>query len=583
MKKIILLLLIFLLVPCVFAKQGHMKLLAVSETPTGYIGKDADLYLEILPGNGRVFIETFPLAKLDTQISTRFAKEIACDFLEVDCNNFDFIYTIKANSPIIGGPSAGSSLTILTISLLEEIPLRKDVAITGTINSGGFIGSVGAIKEKIDAANNAGIKTVLIPEGESIINEEVDSLWKDLPDVIKGKAINQSNITLTAEDYAKKYNITVIEVSDLSKAFEVFTGKRFYEEEVELTIDDSYEDTMKLLGQMLCNRSKELWADIQKLDKNKIQLNIELIESAVNLSDKGTQAFSNKTYYSAASFCFGANFNFQQAIVNANNYTKQEKHSLFEQLKQKQLDFETEIDSYQIKTITDLQAYMVVKERLKETKEFLNKNDTYSLAYSAERLFSAQSWAHFFNKKGKEFDFNKQILKESCEKKLSEAEERFQYVSFMLPGVLEDTRKEIDYAIKDKNNEDFELCLFKASKAKAETDIILNLIGVSDENVKNMIDSKIKLVKRLISKQIKKGIFPILGYSYYEYASTLKDENKYSSLLYLEYALELSNLEIYFKEKKDFVFTDFNSKWFLIGLLSGYIICLIIKPLGNPQ
>ena len=98
-----------------------------------------------------------------------------------------------------------------------------------------------------------------------------------------------------------------------------------------------------------------------------------------------------------------------------------------------------------------------------------------------------------------------------------------------------------------------------------------------------MIDSKIKLVKRLISKQIKKGIFPILGYSYYEYASTLKDENKYSSLLYLEYALELSNLEIYFKEKKDFVFTDFNSKWFLIGLLSGYIICLIIKPLGNPQ
>ena len=39
-----------------------------------------------------------------------------------------------------------------------------------------------------------------------------------------------------------------------------------------------------------------------------------------------------------------------------------------------------------------------------------------------------------------------------------------------------------------------------------------------------------------------------MGYSYYEYANSLKDNDIFSALLYSEYALELGNLDIYFKE-----------------------------------
>jgi len=118
MNKILILIIVVLLIPLVSAKQGHMKLLAVKETSDGYEGAPADLYLEIKPGTGRVFLETFPLFKIDTQISTRFAKEIACDYLSVDCDNYDFIYTITADSIIIGGPSAGASIATLTIAIL---------------------------------------------------------------------------------------------------------------------------------------------------------------------------------------------------------------------------------------------------------------------------------------------------------------------------------------------------------------------------------------------------------------------------------------------------------------------------------
>jgi len=63
MKKIIIFLILLLLIPTVNAQRGNMKLLAVSETNNGYKGGVADLFLEIKPGSGRVFLETFPLTK----------------------------------------------------------------------------------------------------------------------------------------------------------------------------------------------------------------------------------------------------------------------------------------------------------------------------------------------------------------------------------------------------------------------------------------------------------------------------------------------------------------------------------------
>ena len=41
-----------------------------------------------------------------------------------------------------------------------------------------------------------------------------------------------------------------------------------------------------------------------------------------------------------------------------------------------------------------------------------------------------------------------------------------------------------------------------------------------------------------------------MGYSYYEYATSLREKDVYSALLYAEYALELSNLDIYFEPER---------------------------------
>src|SRR3989344_2762975 len=83
----------------------YIKLLAVEETQDGDRGGIANLYIRTIPGAGNIFTATYPLTKFDTQISARFAKENACDYLDNKCNDLDFLYTITAGSAAIGGPS----------------------------------------------------------------------------------------------------------------------------------------------------------------------------------------------------------------------------------------------------------------------------------------------------------------------------------------------------------------------------------------------------------------------------------------------------------------------------------------------
>ena len=582
MNKLIILamfsVLVFLL-PAVSAEKGHMRLLAVTDTGEGDIGGIADLFLEIKPGSGRVFLETFPLTKIDTQISTRFAKEIACSFGDFDCNNFDFFYTITAGSSIIGGPSAGAAIAILTFSLIEGIALDDNVAVTGTINSGGVIGPVGGVRAKIAAADMVGMKKVLIPFGDSFghANETQNN-----------ESINQSfNINKSREEY----RIEIIEVATLDEALFEFTGKRFREKKANITISQDYKDTMKGLAIQLCSRSTKLKNRISNFTKSDNRTEARF-NNAVNLSDKGKESFGEDRFYSAASFCFGSNVEFNYLTLVQLNLTERDVRDKIDELKRDIGNFDEDIENEELKTVTDLESYMIVKERLIEADEFVdlvlesvenNNTNLRNLAYAMERLNSAKSWAVFLENTGKEFDFSDQVVENACRTKLSEVEERLQYVQLYFPQNLENTRKELDYAYQDLDNGNFELCLFKASKAKATINTVLSVFGVRNDNIRNVVDRKLDVVERNLVEEIEKGSFPVVGYSYFEYANSLKETDPFSALLYSEYALELSNLDIYFKspgKSRINLSGKIDRKLFLV-LAVGILIGIVVGRITN--
>jgi len=586
-KRVILFVLIMLvLIPAVFAKQGHMSLLAVSQSGDTYFGSPADLYLEIREGEGRVFLDTYPLTKLDTQISMRLSKEIACDYLGVDCSKNDFIYTIKADSNIIGGPSAGAAATVLTISLLKDISIDENFAITGTINSGGVIGAVGGIKEKIDAAKMMNMTKVFIPEGESISKLSEESLFVlEENDTVK----NAINLTKYAEDIG----IELIEVSDISDAFYRFSGESIKQEK-NFTVDKYYEQTMKEIAEELCNRTKELKTEILNKKIN--------ITSALNLTNnsnednilKAQKAFEEKKYYSSASFCFSSNIKYTYIILKSYNMSEDNLIKNITESENKIKQIEKEFEKKDYKTITALETYIVVKERLEEAKDYLqqsidnlNNTDTAvsNLAYARERINSAYTWSKFSNNPGKKFNIDKELLKNSCMEKITEAQERYEYVNMYIPDYLADTKTSIDESQKELENGNYELCLSKAAKAKAESDAVLSVFGVEESQLENLVDKKIESAKSNIARQTSKGIFPMLSYSYYEYAISLKETELVSSLVYSEYSIELSNLDMYLSQREipfsNEPFMEKNTSFlivlsFLGGIVIGFLVYLSI-------
>lgn len=81
------------------------------------------------------------------------------------------------------GPSAGITITTALVSALLQIPVRREVAMTGEITLRGRVLAIGGLKEKILAAARSQIPTVLIPK-------ENEKDLKDIqPAILKGVSV----------------------------------------------------------------------------------------------------------------------------------------------------------------------------------------------------------------------------------------------------------------------------------------------------------------------------------------------------------------------------------------------------------
>ena len=66
------------------------------------------------------------------------------------------------------GPSAGITIALALISLLTQAPARRDVAMTGELTLNGRILPISGVREKILAAQRAGIKVVIFPKRNAV-------------------------------------------------------------------------------------------------------------------------------------------------------------------------------------------------------------------------------------------------------------------------------------------------------------------------------------------------------------------------------------------------------------------------------
>jgi ATP-dependent Lon protease len=103
------------------------------------------------------------------------------------------------------GPSAGVTIFTALLSLMVNRPVRVDVAMTGEITLRGLVLAIGGVKEKVLAAQQAGIKTVLLPKrNQRELKDIPESARKDLR-IIFVEEVNQlSGYALAPADKPKK-------------------------------------------------------------------------------------------------------------------------------------------------------------------------------------------------------------------------------------------------------------------------------------------------------------------------------------------------------------------------------------------
>jgi uncharacterized protein len=209
----------------VLDESRHVVIVAVSTLPNGsYVGVSADLYVRVTcPGKGHVYVETLPLSQIDLQASTRVAALVASSLANISFNSCDYYASIKADSPIVGGPSASGVTAVAFASALLHLPLNESIVMTGMIMPDGSIGPVGGLKYKLDAAVSRGAKVFLVPYGQVIdyVYQVLEERWG--PAIIRRTLRVPINLT----EYGKSFGVKVLQVASVYEALEIFTNKVF--------------------------------------------------------------------------------------------------------------------------------------------------------------------------------------------------------------------------------------------------------------------------------------------------------------------------------------------------------------------
>ncbi|MFT5316388.1 MAG: ATP-dependent Lon protease, partial [Candidatus Krumholzibacteriia bacterium] len=146
-------------------------------------GEILEIEVAAVPGRGKIMI-TGNLKEVMTE-----SAETALSYARVVCRETSSTWfkenQIHLHVPEGGipkdGPSAGIAMATAIISLLRDVPVRSDVAMTGEVTLRGRVLPIGGLPEKAVAAIRAGSKHLIIPKDNekdylelaSVIREEL--------------------------------------------------------------------------------------------------------------------------------------------------------------------------------------------------------------------------------------------------------------------------------------------------------------------------------------------------------------------------------------------------------------------------
>jgi Lon-like ATP-dependent protease len=144
---------------------GHVNGLAVigDETGSGLILPiEAAVVPAMAKGQGKI-LATGKLGEIAKEAITNVSSVIK-KYSGQSLSGFDIHIQFLQTFEGVEGDSASISVATAVMSALEKIPVRQDVAMTGSLSIRGEVLPIGGVNAKIEAAKEAGITTIIIPK-----------------------------------------------------------------------------------------------------------------------------------------------------------------------------------------------------------------------------------------------------------------------------------------------------------------------------------------------------------------------------------------------------------------------------------
>jgi len=133
-------------------------------TPAG--GEILAIEVTSMPGKGRLVLtgQLGEVMRESAQAALSFARaQAARQGIKDDQSTTDIHIHVPSGAVRKDGPSAGIAMTTALMYLFLNIPIRRDVAMTGEVTLRGKVMEIGGLKEKALAALRAGVTTIVVP------------------------------------------------------------------------------------------------------------------------------------------------------------------------------------------------------------------------------------------------------------------------------------------------------------------------------------------------------------------------------------------------------------------------------------
>ena len=490
------------------------------------VGVPALLNLTITNGTGKVFLGSTPLTQTDTQAQAVLSAQLACQLLNINCNDYNFYYYITSSSVEVGGPSAGSAFTMAAMSILSGEPLNPSVAMTGTANPDGSVGIVGDVSQKSEAAANQHIKTFLYPSTDSISS--------------------------SALSYDEAHGEIPIPVSSEYAAFQYFTGYNATPS-LNYTIETPiYNALMKQTYIQFNAYQNGLYSAIPDLNSTNSSIQLFINEATTAMSAQKSEA-ANSEYYVAASDMITSSSELIEAKILETLPTSNQDAFLSNLITGENstiTGIQNNISSDYVSNSSTVMLKFIAFDRLIQARDYLNdsmqslsagdfQNAVYYYSLAVVKAQTAYFWVSILPK-GKS-DFSQSQYEALSNYYLYKASSYSDYANLLginLPSETTEMQSYLTSAQSRYYSGNYVSSIFASIESISMSQMLIEENSLINSSVLSQIANQSAMATlSSINSAESSGVTPFLGISYYYFGNQFYNASNISNSDFAEYLL----------------------------------------------